>query len=451
MTSPPLVNPEGISTVNPSLRTSIAALMSTVVVLAIGLAALRSGSANWAGVVFLLTCGAVALALVGSVTDTRASRPRWLGFAVFGFLYLALAFCIPPIFLDAPWLPTDHLLQFAMPYLGPGPNWTHGPHGLADNPYLQTGHCLLGFFTGVLGGLLSQTLFGSPREGAPRGPIDTVRHTLWPLLLGVASLVLAATAAFSGARRAPGMWAGVTVLLTWGVLCLAATGAICGRGRRRAACLGATLFGAGYMVLIGALPFALATNVNRQPWPQFVTNRLLNSARGWLPTIVSEYPPGSDAVAFADARILRALDRVVSMHFPRETPLRDVLAHVVAATRSADGYEIPIHLDPNGLDDPDPEKTLQATVRINLEGVPVRTSLDLVLSQLSLLYTVKGGVLIVTSVSEDADYIPLASSDPFLAIGQSLLALLASGIGALSAAIIHQDPVEPSRGEPGEH
>ena len=177
------------------------------------------------------------------------------------------------------------------------------------------------------------------------------------------------------------------------------------------------------------------TDVNRQPWPQLATNRLLNALRPWLPTVVSEYPAGSDGVAFANARILQALDQTVPMRFPQGKPLRDLLAYVVSATRSPDGHEIPIYIDPGSVDDI--EKALQTPVKIDLEGVPLRTTLDLALHQCELLYTVKGGVIIVDNGAYSPDYVPIATSDPFLAIGQSLLALLAAGVGGVLAALVY--------------
>jgi hypothetical protein len=254
------------------------------------------------------------------------------------------------------------------------------------------------------------------------------------VVVGLASLVLLATITLSGARSAPELWAGAMVLLTWGLLGLTTVAAVWGRKGRRAVWLGASLFGAGYMLLVAGLPLALVTDASRQPWPQHATNRLLNAARPWLPTIVSEYPPESDGVAVANARILRALDRPIPMRFPRETPIQDVLAYAVTATRSPDGYEVPIYVDPSALKGVG--KTLESPVTIALEGAPLRTSLGLALDQLSLSYTVKGGVLIVSA--DDAP-LPVARDDPFLTIGQSLLALLAAGIGGILAAVIH-DP-----------
>ena len=67
----------------------------------------------------------------------------------------------------------------------------------------------------------------------------------------------------------------------------------------------------------------------------------------------------------------------------------------------------------------------------------MRTTLDLALHQCELLYTVKGGVIIVDNGAYSPNYVPIASSDPFLAIGQSLLALLAAGVGGVLAALVY--------------
>ena len=53
--------------------------------LSIGLAALRSPSDTWAGVIFYLACGVLALGVVGALCAGAAERAWWLGFAVFGW------------------------------------------------------------------------------------------------------------------------------------------------------------------------------------------------------------------------------------------------------------------------------------------------------------------------------------------------------------------------------
>jgi hypothetical protein len=405
--------------------------MGLVLVVSLGLVALRSGSTDWAGVLFMVTCGALGLAIVGSVFGADADRAWWLGFAIFGIGYLVQVFSWLPIFIDAPAFPTETWLNLAKPYIGPPPGWLPGAH---ENPYPQAGHCLFGLVAALIGGVLAKALFRGPSKGLSPVRTSTCRPSFRIPLAMLAGLALFAVMAIAGARRAPGLWAGMTVLVTWGLLGLTSVAALCGQGRRRAACLGASLFGIGYMLLVAGMPLAVLIDVNRQPWPQFAVNRLLVAVRSWIPTVVGEYPAGSPAVALANSRILQVLDRSIPMRFPSGTPLRDVLAYVATATRSPDGYEIPLYLDPNSIEDQ--EKALGTPVRMNLEGVPLRTTMELALDQCSLCYTLKGGAIVVNKYNDDPDQIPLASNDPFLGIAHSLLAMLAAGLGGMLASLI---------------
>src|SRR5271165_333874 len=83
-----------------------------------------------------------------------------------------------------------------------------------------------------------------------------------------------------------------------------------------------------------------------------------------------------------------------------ETPLEDVLKYIKTATQDANDTGIPIYVDPLGMQEAD--KTLTSPVSIDLEGVPLKRTLRLLLKQLGLTYTVKDGYLMITSeTSED--------------------------------------------------
>lgn len=77
-----------------TFRFSIARLMGLVILAAIGVAALRQSSEAWAGTLLLITLGAIAIALAGAFTREPVERAGWLGFALFGGGYLALAYTI---------------------------------------------------------------------------------------------------------------------------------------------------------------------------------------------------------------------------------------------------------------------------------------------------------------------------------------------------------------------
>lgn len=99
-----------------------------------------------------------------------------------------------------------------------------------------------------------------------------------------------------------------------------------------------------------------------------------------VPTVDSS-PKTKDAVA--------ELAKPISMAFPNETPLRDLLKYVNQATRSK------VYIDPEGMSEA--KKTMESTFSIDLEGVPLKTTLRLLLRQLDMTYVVTNGFLLVTS------------------------------------------------------
>jgi tetratricopeptide (TPR) repeat protein len=93
--------------------------------------------------------------------------------------------------------------------------------------------------------------------------------------------------------------------------------------------------------------------------------------------------------------ILEKLDEPIPMSFNEETPLEDVLKYVRTATTTANFSGIPIYVDPMGLQEAD--KTMTSTVRnMDLDGVPLKVTLKMLLRQLDLTYTVKDGFLMIT-------------------------------------------------------
>jgi hypothetical protein len=83
------------------------------------------------------------------------------------------------------------------------------------------------------------------------------------------------------------------------------------------------------------------------------------------------------------------------MPFGTETPLRNVFQHIRESARDPQGKMIPIYVDPIGLQEA--EKTLDSPILIQLEDVPVRTTLRLILRQLNLIYKVEDGMLKITA------------------------------------------------------
>ncbi len=106
-----------------------------------------------------------------------------------------------------------------------------------------------------------------------------------------------------------------------------------------------------------------------------------------------------------DARsqaVLAILDEPIDMPFPVETPLDNVLKYIKQATTTAKHPGLQIYVDPIGLQEA--ERSINSTVQLDLDHVPLRKSLQLALKQLGLTYKVEDGVLIVISQdSEDQD------------------------------------------------
>ncbi len=95
--------------------------------------------------------------------------------------------------------------------------------------------------------------------------------------------------------------------------------------------------------------------------------------------------------------VMKVLDEPIAMAFPQPTPLDDVIKYLRKATTGRPGMRpVPIYVDPQGLSAVDATETSKVT--IDLEGIPLRTSLRLVLKQLRLAYCVRDGVLIISSV-----------------------------------------------------
>ena len=144
------------------------------------------------------------------------------------------------------------------------------------------------------------------------------------------------------------------------------------------------------------------------------------------------------------------------MRFPNPTPIAEVLDSIRSATANPTEPGIPIYVDPIGLQEAD--RSMNSTVQIDLEGLPLKTSLRLMLKQLGLVYTVEDGLLRVSSEDEfwysyedpfheAAEYYGTPGNltratlskdieDPYLIVGHCLLALLAAGFGGVAAPLL---------------
>jgi hypothetical protein len=250
----------------------------------------------------------------------------------------------------------------------------------------------------------------------------------------VASVVTAA--ALVGSRSEGAFWAGGTFLLTCGYVGLAILGAVWGRGRRRAVWLGVALFGAGYLVL------AFGRYPDPDAFPYLTADRFVSTLYDWLPRVSRSASIPPKGIAASNARIRGLLEERVPMHFPNETPVEDVLKYINEATKHGEDPGIPIYMDPVGFQEA--ERTMTSPVALDLEGVPLKTTLRLMLEQLGLEYVVRDGVLIISSKDGDG-WLPVYDDDPALLIVHCLFAVLASVFGGVASGYLYNRRGGPSR------
>jgi hypothetical protein len=96
--------------------------------------------------------------------------------------------------------------------------------------------------------------------------------------------------------------------------------------------------------------------------------------------------------------IEQKLEKPVKMEFASETPLEDVIKYIKEQTKEPGGKGIPIYVKPRGLQEA--EKTFTSPITLEMEDVPLRTTLRLLLAQLGLDYRVRDGMLYISSRSE---------------------------------------------------
>jgi hypothetical protein len=72
-------------------RFNIASLLTTVFMIGVGLAALRESSDLWESGIFTVTVGMLMISILLAIHRTESRRAFWIGFALFGWIYLGLS------------------------------------------------------------------------------------------------------------------------------------------------------------------------------------------------------------------------------------------------------------------------------------------------------------------------------------------------------------------------
>jgi RNA polymerase sigma factor (sigma-70 family) len=154
---------------------------------------------------------------------------------------------------------------------------------------------------------------------------------------------------------------------------------------------------------------AAGAQANGKPSPSQPQTQKGSGSRGPGPGSGLADHPGLDARSMA---VFRLLDQTAPMPFANETPLEDVIKHVKQVTKSPDFPKgVPIYVDPIGLQEA--EKTLTSPITMDLEGVPLKRTLQLALKQLGLFYRVQDGMIYISAEgSEDVGPLPPPVLEP---------------------------------------
>jgi len=176
-----------------SRRLSIAGLCIVVAFCGIGFAALRSASEWWAGGLVTTTLGTLLVATLCASRRSEPGRTFWLGFALFGWVYLSGTLWPWPN-SQANGLLTSKLLDRLFPVVHPEPPpepspfdapdsfQLYSPQGqpspmtsaslfdrkLLERHFQQIGHAIFALITATIGGLVSLAV--SDRRRLPIEP-----------------------------------------------------------------------------------------------------------------------------------------------------------------------------------------------------------------------------------------------------------------------------------------
>ncbi len=412
-------------------QVTIGGIMWVTVVISLGLAALRNATETWGGVTFLVTLGVFACGAIAALCRPARERPWWLGFCTFGCGYMWLAFWgsqTPHL----PRLPTTRVLDALAPM------FHVMPHGAAKGQrpwydpfyYPAVGHCVWALLLATLGGCASlgvcRVRKPAPNAtGLPAERVERIRFRGWrrPTVGAFVGSTLLVLLTLVGVPHNEELIAGTVYLLTCTMLGAAILGAILGRDLCRAEWFGAALFGGFYLIYhLTALPDRPHRFVG-QP-----ANSFLGVMRTPLIRSVQALYGSVPLHSTSNFRVWQKLDKRIDMQFPQETSFEDVLKYIKQQTEAPGDNGIPIFLDPVELQFG--QRTTTTSIQIDVQGLPLRTTLPLILAQLDMTYYVRDGVLHLAQDSPEATE-HAAPDDPYLLLGHCILAWLAAGLGAL--------------------
>jgi hypothetical protein len=130
-------------------------------------------------------------------------------------------------------------------------------------------------------------------------------------------------------------------------------------------------------------------------------NRRAHAAIGRLLEDLRE--AASQPVNAEEEKISRALEVPTTLDFPDETPLQDILDYL------ADYHQVRMVLDKKALDEAGVTSDHPMSA-VKLDGVALKSALNLVLSQIDLAYVVRNEVLTITTKANAQAHHPAASA-----------------------------------------
>jgi RNA polymerase sigma factor (sigma-70 family) len=122
--------------------------------------------------------------------------------------------------------------------------------------------------------------------------------------------------------------------------------------------------------------------------------------------------------------LVQELDQPWEMSFSKPTPLQDVLKYIKTTVKKSGRTPLPIYVDPKALKEEG--LTLASPVVMDLEGVPLKTALRLMLKQLGLAYCVRDGVVIISSLDGIREELTEAASEIYSSDADQLGQILES-------------------------
>jgi hypothetical protein len=439
-----------------TFRTSLVSLILIVLFWVAGVVLFRRASPLWAGVAFFATWGILVAAFIGAAATQGRLRAWWLGFTVFGWGYMLLAFMtddtwkIAVFFDPTPFLEKARLRPWLPSYLLPNellnPVDAHlrrRPRFLAHHdPAFQISQCVCALFCAIVGAAIG-CAFGEPSKvpaetsagslhSAPSTPRRHRRVSGSSVMFGVTAGTLLLIVSTRGSEE----WSDVVFLLTGGLLGACVLGAVLGRSR---SCWGgAALFGWGYLWL------ALNTPVFRHHYqekglPGLDEPPVVNAGCTRVPFLRDLLKTRADFDP-RNAPILRALALPFPARFPESegwslSKALDIVRLLAVSEELPNGIPFYVMRPKDPDDREEPTEPAEPTIALDLQPgeVCIATGLIQMLGP-NYGFIVENGR--VTILPRDIAPVLLSSYEPFERVRHCLLALFAAGLGWAAAWLV---------------